>query len=235
MKQLRAGLTAIALGLGAASACTPHAPYFATNPGERAADSLRPVESSGFWKGWARAGVSFDDYDAVWLLYRGLSYRDKPRSSRAALGNTNYALPEDLEAVLLAGLEEIFAEELTQTGSLRFANAKGSSVMAAVISLVDVTVHAPLSTLGGDDLTWVQKVADVTVVIELFDSQSATVLARFTERRPVVPVSMRPMRATPGATKYEMRSVFRVWAQALRSFIDAWRTAPTLGATAPHS
>ena len=221
MKQLPAGLIAIAIGLGASSACTVPAPHYATDPAELAADGLRPVESSGFRKGWVRAGVSFDDYDAVWPLYRGLSYRHAPRSPRAALGNTDYALPEDLEAVLLAALEEIFAEELTQSGGWRVANAQGSRAMAVVISLVDVVVHAPLTTPGGDDLVWIRRVADVTVVIELFDSQSGSVLARFAERQSVLPVSRRPIRATPGPTKYEMRRIFRAWAQALRGVIDA--------------
>jgi hypothetical protein len=215
----------IAIGLGELAGCSLPPPRFAADEGiELSDDGLRPLEHARFPNAWARPGVEFSGYDEIWPQYLGIRYRQPPRADRSGMGYVGNAFPKALKDELTEAFEEIFADEITADGDWRTADANGPNVLILRAALVDLVVHVPFRRLGSDDLAWVSSAADVTLVVELWDSQKQLIVARIADRRSVASGTERPIRATVGATQYEARRIFRDWARRLRSLLDAVKT-----------
>ncbi len=211
-------LAGAAAALLAACASTP-TPRFAS--GDDAAlteDGLRVVEGAGFQRAWVRPGVSFDEYDGIWLRYRDIAYRRPPRGSHGLVygtGGDNYALSDGLYARITEDIHEIFGEELVGEG-FRLVEEGGPGVLEARVGLIDLIVHGPLDARGGEDNTYMHSLGSVTVLVDLHDSVSGELIARVAERGGIAPATGRPIQASAGPAIYETRRLLRAWATRLR-------------------
>ena len=66
----------------------------------------------------------------------------------------------------------------------------------------------------------------MTLVIQLYDSQTHEILARVADRREVVPTGAELSKADVSAPA-ELRMFFQVWAKRLREGLDAVRGRPS--------
>ena len=194
-------------------------------------DGLLRLEGNLFEVAWLRPGASFEAYDKVWLLYTGIEYRSPPIFVRDVIPNRemdNYALSEGLTRRLEKAIAEIFLVELIQWSEWQPAEGVGPGVLVVRTSLVDLVVHAPLEHLGEEHSRWLDSAGEVTVVIELFDSETAQILARVADRRALAPPlsSDRFMRASAADVTYEARRVFHDWGRELRLLLDALQSWP---------
>jgi hypothetical protein len=205
----------------AVSACGSPTPRFATgSDATLSAEGLRRVEDSGFQRAEARPGVSFARYGAVWLRYPAdIAYRNPPMPRQPELGGDNYPLSERMAASWMASLRETFRREITD-GHRDSVDSAGPGVLEIRIFLIDLVLHAPLVTLGGDDLQWVNSLGEVTIVIELVDSESGELLARLADRDQLAPESTRPARANERDAVFEVNRLIRQWAAQLRLLLD---------------
>ncbi len=195
-----------------------------------AAPDLQRLEQSGFSLAWMRPDVSLAGYERVHLVYPDVRYRTTPRySSRAAFGADNYSFSEGFTMEFMSALEQSFRNELAAAGAWRPAaepNAyEAEQTLVIRVSLIDLIVHVPLELLAGDTEAWVDSIGAVTVVIDLYDIPTQRIIARFAERRLVSPPSGRAIRANPGASLYEARQIFSLWARNLRLALEAIETA----------
>ncbi len=205
-------------------------PVFVDGNLGQAAPDLQRLERSGFSLAWMRPDVSFAGYDRVHLVYPDVRYRTTPRySSRAAFGADNYSLSEGFTMEFMSALEQSFRNELAAAGAWRPAaepNAyEAEQTLVIRVSLIDLIVHVPLELLAGDTEAWVDSIGAVTVVIDLYDVPTQHIIARFADRRFVAPRSGRAIRANPGASLYESRQIFSLWARNLRLALEALETA----------
>lgn len=222
----RAGwLAVLALSL-AACAPVPRPVFEPAEPAAFTPDGLLRVRDSGFRRAWIRPDAWVDRYDGIVGKFVGIAYRDPPQQSALAPpGRDHYALPVGMERELLAGLAEIFAEELGGEGGLRLADAAGPGVLRARFVLLDLVVHAPLARFPDEDRLWIDSAGEFTVAIDLRDSVSDERLARFVEREYLAREGLGPVRATPGPVSYEARRIFRRWARNLRLVIESLRAS----------
>jgi hypothetical protein len=224
LRSFLGAVAAAALLAGCASAPTPR---FAS--GEEAALTdlgLRPVERAGFQRVWVRPGVSFREYDGIWLRYRDIAYRRPPGPSHGpiyGIGGDNYSLSDDLYARLTEAVHEIFEDELIGAG-LRPVEGKGPGVLDARAGLIELVVHVPLDVRGGQDNIYVDSVASVTILVDLHDSVSGELIARVAERAGIASLTGRPIRATAASAIYETRRLLRGWASRLRVLLQAMKT-----------
>jgi hypothetical protein len=225
VRTLRAGRFAVLALL--LSACLPVPnPVFEPGgePGPRE-DGLQRVRDSGFRVGWIRRDGWAPGYDEIVPQFVGIAYRSPPRwAADDPPGRDGYALPSGAEEQLMALLAEIFGEELFREGGLPRAHSRGPRVLLARVALVDLVLHAPLARFRPDEFFWIDSAGELSVVIELRDSTSDARLARFLERAALAQAGFGPIHATPGPVGYEVRRIFREWAQKLRLVIDAMRT-----------
>ena len=213
------GIVALAVSL---AACTPlpNPVFEAGSESGLSPDGLRPVQHSGFRHGWIRPDAWGRDYNEILGHFAGIAYRSTPkRAASSAPGRDNYALPDGMEELLMASLEEIFVEELGRPRGFRLAGAAGPRVLLVRVVLMDLVVHAPLARVADDDLIWIDSAGELTVVIELRDSVTDERLALFLERDALAREGIGPIRGTPGPVGYEARRIFRRWARNLRRVI----------------
>jgi hypothetical protein len=64
---------------------------------------------------------------------------------------------------------------------------------------------------------------EVTLLVELYDSETKELIGRLLERRALATGVNRPIRATVGEATYEAHRIFRAWAKRLRSLLDAMK------------
>jgi hypothetical protein len=185
---------------------------------------LHLMEDAGFQRAWLRAGRSLEGYASIWPSYDGIAYRREPNlPPREPLGRDNYPITEGLEQLVMASFQEVFDEEIRNSG-WQLAAEKGPGTLRVKAALVDLVVLAPLEHLGEENLSWVESIGHVVVVIELSDSETGDVLMRTMERGALRPFASRPIQATPGSVNYQARRLFAVWAQKFTGLLDAVRT-----------
>ena len=173
----------IVLAIGLSSGCGSPTRFASGPDSGLSAEGLRPLEHAGFRQAWVRPGVSLARYRAVWLRYPGgIAYRNEPRLVRPVLGHDNYPLSETVAAELMTTLKESFHSNLRR-GGWRYVTSAGPDVLEIRVALVDLVMHAPLFNLGGDDLQWVDSLGELTLVIEVRDSETGQILQRLAERK----------------------------------------------------
>ena len=218
----RAGGIVVLAATLAACAPLPNPVFEAGSESALTSDGLRPVQHSGFRRGWIRQEAWGRDYDEVLGHFVGIAYRSPPEhAADSAPGRDNYALPDGMQGFLMESLAGIFVEELGKPEGLRPAAAAGPGVLRVRVLLADLVVHAPLARLAADDLIWIDSAGELTVLIELRDSVTDEKLARFLERDALAREGIGPIRGTPGPVVYEARRIFRRWARNLHGVIAA--------------
>jgi hypothetical protein len=230
---MNASLAALILfAAGAISACASPPPRFATgSEAILSPEGLRPLKDSGFDRGWARPGASFADYHAAWFRFPAeIAYQNPPKSNQPDLGGNNYPLSAGLASGWMASLRETFDAEFSGAGRWSPVGSAGSNVLEIRVFLIDLAMHAPLATLGGDDHQWIDTLGSVTVVIEVIDSRSGALLARLAERDRIASEAVRATRANERDATFEINRLFRQWAARLRLLLDAFES-PDLLAT----
>ena len=221
-------LAAIVLLSGwALGGCGGLPPAIATGSGvELTPDGLSPLVHSGFARAWVRSGSSFAKYDRVHVLSGEFSYRRPPRSSRAPfsgfLGN-DFALPAGMKTDLEASFRSILETEITRDGELQSVDEGGAGVLLVRAIVGDLVVHAPLETLGGDNLFWIDSVGEITLLVEFYDWESRELIGRLLERRALERGYGRYIRATVGEATFEANRVFQDWAKRLRWLLHAMK------------
>jgi len=189
-------------------------------------DGLRPLARSGFARAWVRPGVSFARFDRIRTRYEGISYR-RIRGSGwgriAGSGGDDFALPGGVERALEGALRRIFQVAISRDGAWRMADASGAGVLLVRVALADAVFHAPLGTLGGDDFLYLDSLGEITLLVELYDSESQQLIGRLLERRALTTGVRRPVRATVGDLTYEAHRMFRGWAEGLRALLAAMK------------
>lgn len=227
---MNASLATLILFAAGAIACESPPPRFVTgSEAMLSPEGLRPLEDSGFDRAWARPGASFAGYHGAWFRFPAeIAYQNPPKINQPDLGGHNYPLSDGLATGWMASLRVTFDAEFSRAGRLSPVGSAGSDVLEIRVFLIDLTMHAPLFSLGGDDHQWIDTVGNVTVVIELIDSRSGALLARLAERQRIASVAVRATRANERDATFEINRLFRQWAARLRLLLGAFESSDLL-------
>jgi len=191
----------------------------------RSVDGLYPVDNSGL--AWAEAKEDADvaSYTAFMLGPVQVAYQKEPRSGAAAEAEGNYALePDQMEM-----LQETFRDEivlaLTHDGAYELVEAPGPEVMRLDAYLIDLIVRFDRESAAGRDRAFTSSYGEVTMYLEMHDSESGEILARVAERRDPTRSSYQLVEVQPTFVRSDVMSMFRDWAGALREALDTARAA----------
>lgn len=186
------------------------------------ADGLQKTKLRGVDVVYTRPGASLAAYSKVRIAPVAVSFRKdfapvKPGS------RTRYA-PDELEKIRASVgriVHEEFARELAR-GSYTATDAAGPEVLDVRASIVDLYVNAPDTMDAGRTRTYTMDAGEMTLVMELADSETGQVLARVYDRREARDTGM--MTWTNSVTNQaEAANVARSWAKILRKRLDAAR------------
>lgn len=210
------------------AACSSN-PSFQTGPdAEITHDGLTRVNGTVMDIVWARTDIDLTSFRKVRLQGIGTEFRSVsgPYSGRAGTGSmvagrssqTEFQLDEATQQLFIEEISAAFREELARTEVYEVVEERGPDVLSVYVGLLDVVSRVPPETVGRSDI-FIDRVGEATLVLELRDSTSNSILLRAVDRR----AAERPgsaTRSTPATNRAEVRRLGRRWAQIVREGLE---------------
>lgn len=198
---------------------------------QRSFDGLYPFTHTGVDQAWARADLDLSGYKRVKLESAGIEYRPTTAAanSRLALtraGETEFPLNEKQRQRLAEIFAEAFEAEMQNLKTLKVTEQEASDVLIVRGRLLDVVSKVPPEPLGRVDV-YLESVGEATLVIEMIDAQSKSVLVRATDRREAENRGV-PMPSNSVTNWMEVKRVAQSWARLLRIRLDSMMETMTL-------
>ena len=221
---------AVSAGVLAATTACASAPPPTVQTGPNAevtADGLYRVDNSVMAMAWVKPDMDLTGYTKFTLDPVVVAYQRDPQGRRSATagGNQNFALnPEQMENFRNMFREAVVAA-LTENDGYELVDAPAPDVLRITAELVDLVVRVPTDR-SGRDRTFARSYGEVTLLLELRDSQSGEIYARAADRRdPTTNPSGNSMReVSPTFVRADVQRLFEYWANHLRDSLDEIRT-----------
>jgi hypothetical protein len=222
------GYTGISLALLIAG-CASTPSINTSDPDAATFDGLYPVEGSRVGQAWARADLDFSAYDKIMLQGAGISFRPvkaAPRSG-ATGSRSEFPISEEGKLELRKVLAEAFVDELQKTERFEFVSEPGPDVLLIRAGLIDVVSRVPPETIGRS-YVYLSSFGEATLVLEMVDSESETVLIRAVDRRAAETIG-RTVEANRVTARVEAQRLARSWGTLLRTRLEYLADALNVG------
>lgn len=207
--------------LGACASTTPTVDTEAA-PDEMSYDGLYPVKGTRVTQAWARSDLDLRSYNKILLQGAGIQYRPvKSTGYRGAAGRSGkneFPLDDKQKARLAEAATEAFRSELAKIKSLEIVTEPGPDVLIVRGALLDVVSRVPPEPIGRGN-TYLDSVGEATLVIELADSESGSVLVRAVDRRAAQQTGWMT-ESTSVTNAAEVRRLFSNWARMVRTALE---------------
>lgn len=149
-------------------------------------EGLQAVTARNFEAAYVRPGVTFADYSKLMVEELELAFRTPDREQN------QFPLGEDQKTRFRAALATAFGEELGKLEAAQVVTEPGPDVLALRVRVQDVVARAPGRRVGAGGRAGfaLETVGEMTLVLELKDSQSDEVLLRAFDRQAVEGAAM---------------------------------------------
>ncbi len=220
-KNILIALVAIAFAAGCSST-----PEFSSDPDDVTHDGLTRINRTVMDAVWAREDIDLSGVTKVRFKGLGVEYRNVngPYSGRAGIGTgraragqTEFQLDESTRALFEEEIRGAFMEEIGRSTVFEVTDEAGPDVVDVHIGLLDVVSRVPPETVGRSRI-FIDSVGEATLVLEIRDSISNTVLVRAVDRRAAQ--GFTAQESTPPRNRAEVRRLGRRWGQIIRDGLD---------------
>lgn len=204
--------------------CSTATPTIQEGPdAEVSFDGLHKVDNSGAGMAWARPDFDISGYTKIWLVGAGIEYRQVKDRGRMAMrsGSGPYFIDDKSRAKFEKNVTDVFAEELAKTKRFELVDGPGPDVLMVRGGLLDVISYVPPETVGRSEV-YLRSVGEATLVLELRDSETGTILARSIERRAAESAGGSLQFSSTVSNSAEARRLIRRWAMQLRGALDGF-------------
>lgn len=228
---LACAVSSVACGAGSSR---PGAPI-EYETGRRAAatlDGLHRVKARRISVAYLRPGASFAGYRSVLIEPVEVFYKRPPNDPRGMRGSGrgNWALePRDMD-LFRSLFQEALEKQMSQSQIFTIVDTPSPETLRIRGHIVDLVVNTPPER--GPDIVFVSVSGEMTLILDVSDSQSLRPLARLSERREIKPGGSGGGLRRSGVHEWaEVRRIFGRWAQLLREGLEE---LPTLGPVPPR-
>jgi hypothetical protein len=210
VSSIRLGL--LVLVAAAASACGPQ-PTQPKPTGEINIEGLQQVPARNFEAAFVRPGVTFADYSKLMVDELELAFRTPDREQN------QFPLGEDQKTRFRAAMATAFGEELGKLENVEVVTEPGPDVLALHVRVQDIVARAPGRRVGAAGRAGfaLETVGEMTLVMELRDSQSDEVLIRVFDRQ-----------ALEGAAMVSGDSMVSTW-EGVERLVGRWASRASEG------
>ena len=207
-------------------ACTTAPPTIQTGPdAELSFDGLHKVDNSQADVAWARPDFDISGYTKIWPVGAGIEYRQVKNRGRTSIDRTRggpYFIDDKSRAQFEELVGKVFKEELEKIEKFELVDGPGPDVLMIRGGLLDVTSYVPPDPVGGRSVVFLSSVGEATLVLELRDSETGTILARSIDRRAAETIGGTFTRSNSVTNSAEARRLIRFWATRLREGLDGF-------------
>ncbi len=187
-------------------------------------DGLHRVDNTKFRYVWAKPGVDLSSYNKIMAVEAGFHYRnvrDPGGTSVARQRTQDFPIAEKNRAKFESIVKEVFQDEMGKLEHWKFTDQPGPDTIILFGSLYDIVSHVP-PEYKGRGTTYISRVGEATLVLQIEDSLSREVLARVAERRAANPVGNLALARSGTVTSIaEVRRLARHWARKLRTALES--------------
>ncbi len=206
--------------------CETAPPTIQTGPdAELSFDGLHMVDNSQADVAWARPDFDISGYTKIWPVGAGIEYRqvkDRGRSSMARSQGGPYFIDDKSRGQFEEVVGEVFKEELQKIEKYELVDGPGPDVLMVRGGLLDVVSYVPPEPIGGRSYVFLSSVGEATLVLELRDSETGTILARSVDRRAAEGAGGTVQYSSTVTNSSEVRRLIRRWATRLREGLDGF-------------
>jgi hypothetical protein len=220
-------LSAIAALAIAAAGCSSTPQFQSGADAEVTHDGLTRIDRTIMDAVWARQDIDLSGVTKVRFHNLGVEYRNVsgPYSGRAGTGTTRsstsqseFQLDEATRTLFEEEIGGAFRDEILASTVFEVVEEAGPDVLDVHIGLLDVVSRVPPDTVGRSRV-FIDRVGEATIVLEVRDSVSHTILARAVDRRAAESMTM--FESTPPRNRAEVRRLGRRWGQIIRNGLEA--------------
>ncbi len=205
--------------------CETAPPTIQTGPdAEVSFDGLHKVDHSQADLAWARADFDISGYKKIWPLGAGIEYRqvkDRGSTYTARSQGGPYFIDDKTRARFEGLVGEVFQEELQKVERYELADGPGPDVLMVRGGLLDVISYVPPDPVGRSNV-YLSSVGAATLVLELRDSETGTILARSIDRRAAESPGGTLSYSSTVTNSSDVRRLVRRWATRLREGLDGF-------------
>ena len=218
-------ITALAFGFFLAG-CETAPPTIQTGPdAELSFDGMHMVDNSRADVAWARPDFNLAGYTKIWPVSAGVEYKQVKNRSRSAISRSKggpYFIDDKARGQFEELVGEIFKEELQKVERYELVDGPGPDVLMIRGALLNVTSMVPPEPVGTRSIIYLSNIGDATLVLELRDSETGTILARSVDRRAAETIGGTFQRSNSVINSAEVRRLIRFWATRLREGLDGF-------------
>jgi hypothetical protein len=188
-------------------------------------DGLHKIDNSKADIAWAKPDFDISSYSSIMIQGGGVRYRPVKNRGSSAMVRTSsgpYFIDDKTRAAFEALVKEIFLEEMQKIERFTIVDKPGPDVLLVTGGLLDVVSMVPPEPAGGRSYVLLRSVGEATLVLELRDSESGTILARAVDRRAAENVSGLGNRSNSVTNSAEVKRLIRFWATRLREGLDGF-------------
>jgi hypothetical protein len=120
----------------------------------------------------------------------------------------------------------VFTKELQDNGGLPVVDSGGPGVLVLRPAIINLRVTAPDLMSPGINTTLVSSAGSATIYLELWDSESNTIMARAMDAQADNGFTGRGQVANRVTNQMAAEEILRRWATRLRKYLDAARAKP---------
>lgn len=146
---------------------------------------------SAYKETWVLPGADLKEYSRVYVWDAQFEYRDvgepkKYRSTMSRSSRTLFGITEEGRAEFEKVVGESFLKELEKGKRFELVDEIGPDTLILRGGLLDVVSNVPPESVGRTDV-YLSTIGEATLVIEVLDAESGTMLAMVSERRKITP------------------------------------------------
>ncbi len=186
-------------------------------------EGLQLVKRPGLDTVYVRQGVDLAKYKRVMLDPVEVSF-DKNWNPRRGPGSFDTADPVAIRKDLSKLAREVFKREMERKGGYPLVDEPGEDVLRVRAQIVDLFINAPETNSPGVTRTYVISAGEMTLVAELYDSQTNALIARVTDRERGLERGLNELQIANRVTNTaEADRIMSDWARRLRTALDKAR------------
>jgi hypothetical protein len=199
----------------AAALCASCASETSTRNLEVTHDGLERVPNSRVERAWVKPGVDFSQYTEVGLLDCFVSFKRNWRMNHQGVRTRDM---ERIKNTLSEEFRTVFTDSLESSG-FPVVEQAAEHVLLIRPAIIDLDVAAPQTNSAGRSDSFTASPGVMTLVIELYDSESNEILARAIDRQRARNVGGIRW-TTTGTNRQAARKILKRWADLLVSRLD---------------
>ena len=183
-------------------------------------DGLQKVTIKGIDLAYTRPGATLAGYNRVKLDPVEVAFSKNWDPNRTG---SNIKLSNDEREKIRSGVGKLvydeFTRELQSKNAYQVVSEAGPDVLRVKASIVNLYVNAPDTLSPGRSRTYTVSAGEMTLFIELFDSETGQVLARMVDRSEARNSGVMNL-SNSVENASEAQAIAAAWARALRKGLD---------------